>query len=158
MIQEFNQLEEEECNILFLLPVWVTLLIAGADDKIDDRELSEAVKLVSKKQEESKTLLATYYNIVARAIETNLKGYRAILPDDGEERNKIILEKLKQVNALWSRIDQTLAIELYESLKMLAKRVAEASGGILGYRRVSPEEAELLDLKVIHDPRKLPRK
>ena len=52
------------------------------------------------------------------------------------------------------KIDKTFSIKLYASLKEYAKRIAEASGGVLGYLSVSYEESQLVDLKMIHEPKK----
>ncbi|MFT5642306.1 MAG: hypothetical protein ACI9A7_002415, partial [Cyclobacteriaceae bacterium] len=39
-------------------------------------------------------------------------------------------------------------------LKELAKKIAEASGGLLGYLSVSYEESKMIELKAITDPSK----
>ena len=158
MIPEFGRLDEEEQKIMAMLPVWVTLLIAGADNNIEDREIGKAVELIFSKHDESQHALASYYQLIARDIEIELKGYRAVLPEGQQERLAIITEKLAQANTLWPKIDQTFAAGLYESLKELANAVAEASGGFLGYGSVSPEEAALAELKMLQDPGKLKKK
>ena len=43
-------------------------------------------------------------------------------------------------------------IKFYDSIEDWAKRIAEASGGIMGYMSVTYEEAKLLTLKMIRPP------
>ena len=76
------------------------------------------------------------------------------LPQDAEERNKVITSELRKLNFILPKVDKNFAAKLYASLKDLAKKIAEASGGILGYLSVSYEESKLIELRMINDPDK----
>ena len=56
------------------------------------------------------------------------------------------------MNEILIKLDKTLAIKFYESLKDFAKKIAEASGGVLGYMSIGYEESKLIQLKMIKDP------
>jgi len=43
MIPEFQTLESSETELMYKVPVLVTILVAGADHKIDKSEMKEAI-------------------------------------------------------------------------------------------------------------------
>ena len=57
-----------------------------------------------------------------------------------------------KLNFILPKIDRAFAIKLHASLKDLAKKVAEASGGVLSYLTISYEESKLMELKMLEDP------
>lgn len=59
---------------------------------------------------------------------------------------------LKRVNQTLSQLDEDIANNIYNSLLSFAKHIAKVSGGILHMGGISPEEKELLDLKMIDPP------
>ena len=74
------------------------------------------------------------------------------MPDSPEGRSEIIGKELRKLNFILPKIENKFAIKLHASLKDMAKKVAEASGGLLGYMSVSYEEAKLMELSMIDDP------
>ncbi|MBV6647514.1 MAG: hypothetical protein KI790_18795 [Cyclobacteriaceae bacterium] len=154
MIQEFEHLREDEVQTLLKAPVYVAILIAGADGKIDKTERKEAVDIARAKQSRAREQLVDYYKEVGDAFEQNLNQLITELPDDADERISAITSELRKLNYILPKIDNNFSVKLYASLKELAKKIAEASGGILGYLSVSYEEAKLMDLKMITDPAK----
>jgi len=155
MIRQFEHLKEDEIDLLYMVPVWVTILIAGADDKIDKRELRGAVELAKSKREGEHELTREYFAEIARTFESNLKGYITLLSQTKKERNEIIIQKLSQLNDIFPKLDRSFTIQLYKDFREFAVKVAEASGGIFGHFSISDEEAEFLDLDMIQDPSKV---
>jgi len=49
MIQEFDELSQAEIELMYQAPILVCILIAGADDHIDNREIKKALALTEKK-------------------------------------------------------------------------------------------------------------
>lgn len=154
MITEFNNLREEEVQVLLNAPVYVAILIAGADGNIDKSERKEAVEVARSKQSRAREQLVDYYKEVGENFETKFNQLIDELPEDADERSKIITSELRKLNFILPKIDKDFAVKLYASLKELAKRIAEASGGILGYLSVSYEESRLVELSMINDPQK----
>ncbi len=154
MIKEFENLREDEKEVLLGAPVHVAILIAGADGDIDKAERKEAIDVAHSKQGRAREQLVEYYKAVGATFEDKFNQLISDLPDDAEERNKAITTELRKLNFILPKIDQNFAVKLYASLKDLAKKIAEASGGILGYLSVSYEESKLLELKMINDPEK----
>jgi len=154
MIKEFEKLREEEVEILLKAPVLVSILIAGADGNIDKAETKEAVSIARGKQSRAREQLVDYYKLVGETFEEKFNDLVANFPLKPEERNPMIIAELKRLNRILPKIEKNFAIKYHASLKDLAKKIAEASGGVLGYLSVSYEEAKLMELNMINDPSK----
>ncbi|MEO9802105.1 MAG: hypothetical protein ABJF04_02605 [Reichenbachiella sp.] len=152
MIKEFNTLRDDEIEVLLRAPVLVSILIAGADDKIDKSEIHQAVEIANSKQSRAREQLIDYYKEVGKDFGDKFIKLVNEMPDTSEGRSEIITKELRKLNFILPKIEQKFAIKLHASLKDMAKKVAEASGGILGYMSVSYEEAKLMELKMIDDP------
>ena len=152
MIPEFENLEQEEENLMYAAPVLVAILIAGADGKIDKAEMREAISISSMKKIKARKELKVFYNEVTRDFEDKLKVGISKYPDDPAERQKIIEEELKGLNRILPKLNKKFAIKFYESLKDFGKKIAESSGGILGYMSIGYEESKMIELKMIKNP------
>ncbi|MFT7232888.1 MAG: hypothetical protein ACI8TA_002106 [Cyclobacteriaceae bacterium] len=154
MIKELEKLREDEIAVLLKAPVYVTILIAGADGEIDKNERKEAIELARIKQSKSREKLGQYYKEVGESFEQWFNELLTELPSSAEERNQIITSELRKLNFILPKIDKYFGIELHASLKDIAKKIAESSGGVLGYLSISFEESKLVELKMINDPSK----
>jgi hypothetical protein len=152
MIAEFDGLDQPEKELMYSLPIYVAVLIAGADGKIDNNELKKAVAISGLKTTKARKELIDFYTEVNTDYEDKLKMTIANLPSDVREREKILIEKIAEVNAVMPKLESSFAVKLYASLKEIAKHIAEASGGVFGYMSVGYEESKLIDLKMIKKP------
>ena len=152
MIAEFENLEQEEQNLLYIAPVLVAILVAGADGKIDKSEMREAISISGMKKIKAGKNLLQYYNEVGKDFEDKRKIGIARYPSDTKKRQEMISKELSGINAILPKLNRKFAITYYASLKDFAKRIAESSGGILGYMSIGYEESKLIDLKMIKDP------
>lgn len=154
MISEFQYLEKAEQDFMYSVPVLVSILIAGADSSIDKSEITKAVSTLKLKQSHSRKSLTDYYKVAGQDFEDKLKVTIAAYPNGTKERNERIVSELEKLNGIFTKIDQEFAIEFYNSIKDIAKKIAEASGGVLGYMAVGYEESKFVDLKMIKEPHK----
>lgn len=152
MIKEFDELSQGEQELMLALPVYVSVLIAGADGEIDNKEVKKAVDLAQNKLKHARRDLIPFYNEANQNFEDKLKMAIANLPSGTKERQKVITTKLTESNACFKKLPKKYAVELYSSLKEMAKQIAEASGGVFGYMAIDYEESKLIDLKMIKDP------
>ncbi len=152
MIIEFKPLQEEEQQVLLNAPVYVAILIAGADGNIDKTERKEAINIAKNKQKRAREQLLDFYKKVGENYEEKFNSLIDELPSGTKERNIEITKELRKLNFIFPKIDKSFTIKLYASLKDLAKKIAESSGGILGYLSIDYEEAKLMELKMIDDP------
>lgn len=152
MISEFENLDQNEQDLMYRAPVLVAILIAGADGTIDKAEMREAITVSSMKKVKARKNLLQYYNEVGIDFEDKLKSIIAEYPDDPKEREEIITTELAEVSNILSKLNKKFAITIYSSLKDFAKRIAESSGGFLGYLSIGYEESKLIQLRMIKDP------
>ncbi len=150
----FEPLREDQIELMHRAPLLVAILIAGADDNIDKKEIREAINISKLKQSKSRVLLRDFYSEVGLDFEEKLNDEIAGLPSLARKRNPVIIEELGKLNLILPKLDKQFAVQFYESMKDIAKRIASASGGILGYMAVDYDEQKLMDLKMIRNPAK----
>jgi len=152
MISEFDNLDQKEQDLMSRAPILVAILIAGADGTIDKAEMHEAITVSSMKKVKARKNLIQYYDEVGIDFADKLKSIIAKYPDDPKEREELITTELAEVSGILPKLNKRFAITLYSSLMDFAKRIAEASGGFLGYLTVGYEESKLIQLRMIKDP------
>ncbi len=149
MIPQFEGLTNEEANLLTDTIPLVTILIAGADGNIDQEEKDWATKLTKIRGYAHPETLQDYYQKVGDNYEERLTSLINNLPDDTDQRNKLISEKLAELNHIFPKLDENLAYRLYESFTTFADHVARASGGFLRFGSISKAEAAYVKLPMI---------
>lgn len=154
MIPEFQELNEEEIDLMLKTPLLTSILVAGADDSIDKAELKEAITILNLNPKKARKEVREYYKHVSEDVEDKLKVIIHELPSSTSERSKLIISELERLNTVLPKLSKSFSIRFYESLKELAKKVAESSGGVFGFMSIGYEEAQVIDLKMIKDPSK----
>ena len=154
MQNALKHLTGEEIEEFYLIPIWVSILITGEDNKFDKSEIKKAIKILNLKQEKENNLIVDYYKMVAVKFEINLKGYIALMPSDKEKRIKFLIQKLDRVNYFFSKLEKDFSYLLYLSLRDFANKVAHSSAGFFGLLSVTYAESKYIDLKMIDDPSK----
>ena len=152
MTQEFRTLRDDEIEILLNSPAMVSVLIAGADEVIDDHEVAAAKKYAEKKGATDNDSLNEYFQAVAEKFDQTLSDYIKDLPTETTIRQDAISSYLRQLNGILPKIDKEIAIAFHASLLEISQVVAKASGGVLGFNKVSKEEDEYVTLDMIQNP------
>ncbi len=152
MIAEFDGLSEPEIELMHKAPIWVCILVAGADNEIDQREMKLAINLASKKSKRNKSRLMEFYVTVAEDFEDKIKITLADFPIEVGQRNSLIVKELSRLNSILSKLEKGFAIQFYDSIREIATKIAESSGGILGIRSIGAEEAIFVGLPMINNP------
>jgi hypothetical protein len=152
MIPEFNNLSDHEVELMHRAPMLVCILIAGADGRIDQSEISKAISLATKRYVPGKSRLVEFYYEVGTDFEDKLKIVIQGFPVKEKERAPRVIAELSQINEILLKIDKGFSIEFYGSLREIAVEIANSSGGVLGLKKVGQEEARYLSLDMIHNP------
>lgn len=152
MIKELERLSAPEAETMAKAPLLVCILIAGADNEIDKKEVKRAIALSEKKKDKVKVSLAQFYKEVSADFEDKLKIILQGLPVESTQRNPLIFEELSKINLILPKIEKYFAQEFYKSLRYIAKKIAESSGGMLGMKTVGEDESKLIGLPMIKDP------
>ncbi len=152
MLAEFSRLSGAEVELLLKAPILISILIAGADGNIDRKEINRAIHVAQQNARKSRARLMEFYQFVGEDFEDKLKVVIQSYPHHADKRSSMIVQELAQLNEVWPKIDAPLAKALYGSIKDIAKKIAESSGGLLGMKSVGQEEARYVDLPMIKDP------
>lgn len=153
MIPEFDKLNQSEIELMQKAPILACILIAGADDNIDDNEIKGSIELAKKKHKKFQgSTLANFYLDMSQDFEDKLKIVIQSYPYDAKKRNAIISEELSQLNLIWPKLQKEFAFEFYKSIRDIAINTAESSGGLLGLKAVGEEEAAVIQLPMITNP------
>ena len=151
MMKELEKLSPSESEQLLKAPLLVCILIAGADDDIDKKEIRRAIQLTQEKQLRSKSRLVEFYQLMAEDFEDKLKVLIQSFPPQADQRNPLISQELHELNLVLGKISRPLAVEFYKSLREIAQKIAESSGGLLGMKSVGEEEAKYVGLPMIDE-------
>ena len=152
MIPEFKNLNEQEAELMQKAPILVSILIAGADGKIDNKEVRQAIT-IAEKESNSKSILKNYFKELAEDFEDKLRIYIQAYPYESTQRTPLLVEELSQINSLWSKIDSEFATEFYGMLLKIAAKIAKSSGGFFGLTNsIGAEEAKWMNLPMLSNP------
>lgn len=152
MLAQIARLAPSESDLVLRAPLLVCILIAGADNDIDRKEIRKAIDLANKKQKKTDSHLMEFYKIVGEDFEDKLKVLIQSFPYEATQRNPLITLDLQELNKVLLKIDRAIALEFYQSLREIAQKIAESSGGLLGMKSIGNEEAKYVNLPMITDP------
>ncbi len=152
MLAQLARLTPSESDLVLRAPLLVCILIAGADNDIDRKEIRKAIDLANKKQKKADSHLIEFYKVVGEDFEDKLKILIQSYPYEATQRNPLITMDLQELNAVLLKIDRLIAVEFYQSLREISQKIAESSGGLLGLKSIGNEEAKYVNLPMITDP------
>ena len=146
-----NVLESAQYEELKDAPAYITILVAGADGKIDEHELNWAEKLANIRSYDKPQELNQYYEDVEAVLDTRIKELLDELPSELEAREVEITKHLSKLNSMFKVVENELAYKLYTSFTSWAKHIAKASGGFLRFGSISSQEKKWIGLPMV-DP------
>jgi hypothetical protein len=152
MIEQIQHLNQEEQELVLQAPLYVSLLIAGADGDFNSEEKKRIVQLVHTKTFSERYELRELYRSLADDVEVQLRQMIAGLPDDTEERQQLLSDLLARLNPVFPKLEKTFARNLYKSLRQFAHFVANAEGGFWKISAVNQAEREWINLPMLQEP------
>lgn len=152
MMDDLNKLKSSEKDMLFKGPLYVNILIAGADGKIDKKERKAAFDYVHNRGDKMGNPIEKFFHHLTENLNLYYTEIIQSLPRDFENRNKELVKILGKYSSLFLSINREFAIEYYQSLREIAQQTATASGGLLGMGSISSSEQKYLLLPMIIDP------
>lgn len=152
MLKQFESLSKEDRQIMMDAIPLVTILIAGADGKIDKKETERAARIQKVRSYDAAKELAPYYKEVGKTFDNRLNELLAELPAGLEKRQEAISQRLAKLNDVFTKVDHFYAKNFYDDLLSFSDHVAKSSGGILGFLSVSDAENDWVTLPMIVKP------
>ena len=149
MLKEFQNLTPAEQQLLYDAIPLIVVLVAGADDDIDQVEVAEAQRLADIRSFNNHGHLNAYYEHIDDGLTGRIKQMIAELPNDLESRQNAIFARLSLVNAALAKMEVPFGYLYYQTFRTFAKHIAEAHGGFLRYFTIGPAEAEVVELPML---------
>ncbi|MEO6883357.1 MAG: hypothetical protein ABI199_04945 [Bacteroidia bacterium] len=133
MIAKFEKLTASEQELLLNATVFVSLLAASSDHEVFEEEKADAIKLAHLRTFTSDPVLHEYYVEVDKHFTRNFEAFDKKLPKGNDEREKILREKLTQVNGLLLKLGPDYAEVFHRSLDSYARHVAKSHRNALEF-------------------------
>jgi len=147
----FNKLSNAEYDQLKEGLSLIAVLMAGADGKIEEEEISWAKRLSAIRGYAEPTVLNSFYDDVNIDFSKNVDAWIEKLPEDNAESLRILSDRIEKLNPILAKLHPRVGAELYTSYKSFAAHIAKASGGFLRFFSVSGAEKKYLDLPMLEE-------
>lgn len=152
MHKHIHHLSAEEKKLMINAPLYVSVLIAGADGNIKNEEKARTVELVHIKSFSEHHGINEFYKELDHDVAEELRNLIASLPENTEERQTLLSDLLAGLNHIFPKLDHVFVSHYYKSLREFAHYIATAEGGFWGMGAISKEEEKYLKLPMIHEP------
>lgn len=152
MFEYIHNLSESEKNLVLNAPLYVTILVAGADGEISHEEKKKAIEIIHIKSFAEGYEMREIYKNLEYDVAHELRTLIAALPEATTERNQYLSDLLAGLNQIFPKLDKNFAVKYYKSLREFAHYIAHAEGGFWGVASVSSAEKEVVKLPMIMDP------
>ncbi|HVS96658.1 MAG TPA: hypothetical protein VHE54_09220 [Puia sp.] len=129
----FKDLNQPEREQLLRFPVYLSLLAASKDCRLDGAEMHTAIKLTHIKTFSCDPVLADYYAEVDSNFEAVATKISNQLPADRDAREFAIKRELDKLEAILRKLDKRYAAILHESLRSYKDHVSRAHRNVLEY-------------------------
>ena len=150
MLNKIEHLSNSEKQLVLSAPILVSALIAGSDGEFYPSEIKEAVKIIHIKTYSETRDVSGVYKTIDGHTEEAIDQLIDNLPESTLERNALLIEQLKGLNAIFPKLEEGFAADLYTSLKELAFYVSNA--GDLGVGMRADQEKEMAKLSFLNLP------
>jgi hypothetical protein len=125
-MHNLEKLNAQEKELIYKAPVYVSLLAANADGKMDEKEKQVASEFAHVKTYSSPLILRDFYKEVKIHFMANIEEVNAMLPTDKEEREKELKKKLTELNPLFVKLGREYATALHKGLNNFKDHVSKA--------------------------------
>jgi tellurite resistance protein len=149
MASLFSSLSETEYNDIKNAFARVAILVAGAEGKISKSELAWVEKVVNIRSYNLKGYMKEFYKDLNSDFHERLENVLNESSQETSSRQSELTLQLESLNKTLAKLDQKTGAQVYNGLISLAKHVATADGGILGFFTINSEEAKIIDLPMI---------
>lgn len=144
MLGKIEHLTPEERQLIMDAPLLISTLVAGADGEFLPEEISKAVKIIHIKTYSETRDISGVYKAIAAHSEAYIDELIESLPANTDERNRLLVDRLKGLNGIFPKLDDDFAHDLLSSLRELAYYVSQA--GDLGIGMRTEQEKEMAKL------------
>jgi len=121
----------EEQKLLFKAPALVSVLAASTDQKINEIQKADAIKLAHLKSFSIDPDLRSYYDKVDKHFAENFESIVKHYAPFDDEKRQALKKEIERVNEVISTLEHELASKLHKSLSDYAEHVKHAEHSLL---------------------------
>lgn len=121
----------EEYEALLKFPVYISLLAADSDSKLDKAERKSAIKFSHIKTYSCDPLLTSFYRDAEKVFEQNMLQLDLDLPENNEERVAAIKKELPELEKIVAKLGKEFTEVMHRSMKSFKEHVSNAHHNVL---------------------------
>ena len=126
-----KNISETENEALLKFPVYVSLLVALKDSKLDEAERKSAIKFSHIKTYSCDPLLTSFYDAADKVFEKNMLQLDKDLPVKNEERVTAIKKELSNLEKIVLKLGKDYTTVMHRSMKSFKEHVSKAHDNVL---------------------------
>lgn len=126
-----KNISEIEYEALLKFPVYISLLAANSDNKLDEAEKKSAIKFSHIKTYSCDPLLTSFYEEADKVFEKNIQRMDKDLPSGKEERDAAIKKKLLGLEKIVLKLGKEYTTVMHRSMKSFTEHVSKAHHNVL---------------------------
>jgi len=130
-MKPFKNLSIKENEALLKFPVYISLLAANGDGKLDEAEKISAIKFAHTKTFSAEPLLIEFYREVDKVFENNLAQLDKDLPIDKAGRETAIKWEIVNLEKIVLRLGKKYKSHMHQSMKSFKEHVSKAHHNVL---------------------------
>lgn len=130
-MKPFKKLSAEENKLLLKFPAYISLLATNNDGRLDEAEKKIAVKFSHIKTFFCDPLLIDFYAEADKNFEKNIEELDKGLPEGKDQRDKIIRDKLEELENIVAKLGEEYVSIMHTSMKSFKEHVSRSHHNIL---------------------------
>lgn len=130
-MRPFKDITIKENEELLKYPVYISLLAANSDGKLDDVEKRAAIKLAHTKSFSSNPLLLEYFIETEKVFENNIDQIDHTLPQDKALRERVINRKILYFQKMVRRLGKAKTVAMNRSIRSFQVNISRAHHSVI---------------------------
>jgi hypothetical protein len=126
MISQFENLSDEERELLYKAPVLVSVLASCAYGQVNGTQKNDAIKLAHLRQFTADPILQPYYREVDKVFKQQFEEAANIYYPFDDEKREELKKEISRVNEIITKLNPSYGRELLKSLEGYAKHVKKS--------------------------------
>jgi hypothetical protein len=126
-----ENISPKEYEALLKFPVYISLLAADSDSKLDKAERKSAIKFSHIKTYSCDPLLTSFYEDAEKVFEQNMLQLDLDLPENNEERVAAIKKELSELEKIVAKLGKEFTEVMHRSMKSFKEHVSNAHHNVL---------------------------
>lgn len=130
-MRSFQKLSMKENMQLLKFPVYISLLAANSDGRLDKAEKKAAVKFSHIKTFSSDPLLTNYYAEADKNFVKNMEELDNGLPEGRDKREQVISNELAELDKIVAKLGEEYVFMIHKSMKSFKEHVSRSHHNVL---------------------------